>query len=231
MTWRYGGALIEDREFPRQKILESPLRIGDVRLRRCRFLGGVIAQYDDVQWGISVSEMDINDCRIDESVLHGVAFERVRVRNLRASRGLRFAACVFSEVSLSGRIPSFHTLPENSKLTLDVQKSFANSAQEFYRQAEWALDISEAELSDSDLSYIPGHLIRRDPSRQVLVSRAALTAADLNGLSDYASIVVERTKLSPFESVVWAVPKRIGKSQGRIKAIEELRDRGIVEGD
>ena len=53
----------------------------------------------------------------------------------------------------------------------DVQQTFDESNAEYYRNVEWALDISQAEFEELCLRGFPVHLIRRDPETQIVMTR------------------------------------------------------------
>jgi hypothetical protein len=110
--------------------------------------------------------------------------------------------------------------------------SAANRA--FYASTDWALDISEAHFtSGPDLHFVPGELVRRDPSTQALVSRRALDGISLASLPWEGSSLRLATEWflahSPYEDVVLAAAKGTSYFQCDLAALGMLREKGIAE--
>jgi hypothetical protein len=98
--------------------------------------------------------------------------------------------CVFERVALSGRISAV-------KINANVASRIRETAEEnqrrreahdlfvrdFYANSDWALDIAQAEFPGGiSFEAVPGDKIRRDPDRQVLVTRSVLAASDWRAL-------------------------------------------------
>jgi len=118
---------------------------------------------------------------------------------------------LFERVTLSGRISAIKI---NQTVGLpnapaDRQRVHNSGAIEFYSSSDWALDISQAEFPGGvTFDAIPGDKVRRDPDRQVIVSRAGLARSDWRAIDfdgtaiDYALSWFEQEGL--FDSVVLA---------------------------
>jgi hypothetical protein len=173
-------------------------------------------------------------CRHENVTLSGVAIERCELDGLgRAGRNPLFLwACVYREVRLRGRLTGLKINPEYGiRRDPGRQAQWAEAMRTFYRDVAWALDISEAEFTSTPtLEAIPGHLVRRDPSRQVLVRRAALAGREIRSLPRRIALewFIER---SPFDSVVIAGSGRKGHRQADLDDMMRLRDMGIAEAE
>ncbi|MFB7368625.1 hypothetical protein ACFC0D_02060 [Streptomyces sp. NPDC056222] len=106
---------------------------------------------------------------------------------------------------------------------------YLTSTSEADPATEWALDITEAEFSEADLYYVPGHLVRRDPETQFLLHRDRLAGADAEGLPLFAKIAVERFAETPFASIVAVAPRRSTNFSERREAYEALRTLGVAD--
>lgn len=212
-----------------RKVFGSPHVLQDAEFERCEFEGGALVQFDDPTCGLVVRNVVLRRCRGGGNVsIHGVRFENVMVDG-SGNRALRLESCIFDRVTLRGRIGPIMTMQATSTLAAETRAAFREQAMKSYADIEWALDISEAEFSDVDLSYVPGDLVRRDPETQFLIQREAARSVALDSLPTYVSVLVERACMSPYDSTVAPVPTR-SKNADRYRAqLQELRDRGVAE--
>jgi len=212
-----------------RKVIGSPQVIQDAEFEQCKFEGGALAQYDDPTCGLIVRNVILRRCRSgDNVVLHGVRFENVMIDGI-GNQQLQFLSCIFDRVTLRGRIGPIMTMEAHYALSAEMRAAFREQAIKSYANIEWTLDISEAEFSQVEFSYVPGHLVRRNPETQFLIRREAAKSAALDSLPTYASVIVERAGMSPYETTIAPVPAR-SKNADRYRAqLQELRDRGIAE--
>jgi hypothetical protein len=212
-----------------RKVIGSPRVLQDAEFERCEFEGGALVQYDDPTCGLIVRNVVLRRCRGGGNVeMHGVRFENVMLDGI-GNRELQFWSCIFDRVTLRGRIGPIMTVQAHTSLSAETRAAFRDQAVKSYADIEWALDISEAEFSGVDFSYVPGKLVRRNPETQFLIHREAAQSAALDSLPTYVSILVERAAMSPYETTVAPVPTR-SKNADRYRAqLQELRDRGIAE--
>ncbi len=105
-----------------------------------------------------------------------------------------------------------------------------------YETLDWALDISEAAFTNVVLqSGIPARLIRRDPSTQVVVRRAALAVPGWRELirpirrNGGLEFGLERFLVTGFEDAVLVAATRGADFAGQLEAFARLRDGGYLE--
>jgi hypothetical protein len=217
--------LIENRTFLNAKVIGASRTFTDFELTRCAFTASGLANYDDPELGLVVRDVVARRPAVKRSVAHGVRFENVLVEGLTSDL-TQLAGCVFRQVTLRGRSGSLMIVGPNHSLTADVQQAFAENILKYYRDVDWALDITEAEFVTADLYYLPGHLVRRDPESQFLLRRSETVPDDLPA---YANIAVSRFEATPFDSIVAVAPKR-SKNFAQVKEhYQELRVRGLAD--
>jgi len=180
----------------------------------------------------------LSRCRQDNLGFNGVAFEQCEVDGLlRAGpMPLYLFSCVFDRVRVQGKVHSIKINPEYSMTGDDatLQIQWDDAIRNFYRDVEWALDISEAEFTSAPtFEAIPGHLIRRDPSRQVLVRRESLEGANFDSTAlSGASIALDWfLKRSQFDSIVLVGSCLPTYRQRDLDTLQRLRDAGIADPD
>ena len=104
---------------------------------------------------------------------------------------------------------------------------------DFYETVDWALDISEARLTRCDISGVPGHLVRRDPATQILITRERALAAQWTAVApqtpEYYGI--ERLLESPMDSTVLVACPRDKDFDRTLATFARLREAGIAEPD
>ena len=76
-------------------------------------------------------------------------FEEIVAENLSFSKMTEFAACVFRHVQLKGNIGPFITTPPHYSLPAEMVQEFMDAMMAYYRDVDWALDISAAKFSDA----------------------------------------------------------------------------------
>jgi hypothetical protein len=147
---------------------------------------------------------------------------------------------VFKHVVLRGRIgltiigeviPPTGIYEENRRKILSW---FERANTEYYRNVDWALNISEAEFSDFDVRGIPSRLIRRDPFTQAVVKREKVLDGrwrklDLSGT--WWHVGLEMLEKSNWEDHTLVAPKRHRHFSQALKGLYILRDAGIAEPD
>ncbi len=136
-----------------------------------------------------------------------------------------FEICKAQTGATSGYVA---TGPEND--------DFMNADKEFYRNVDWALDVSRAEYMELELHGVPAHLVRRDPNTQVVVKRERIIetqdeweAMELGGTP--WQIALRSFLAVGFADQVLVAPKR-GKDFAKWnEGLQRLRDAGIAEPD
>ncbi len=114
----------------------------------------------------------------------------------------------------------------------EQQRVFDQANSQFYASVDWALDLTEAEFEECDVRGVPGRLIRRDPSTQVLVTRdAAITgrwrSLDLTGT--YWATALDLFLESQMPDIVLVAPKRNKNFRLLAEGLQKLRDCGVAE--
>jgi hypothetical protein len=176
-------------------------------------------------------------CRHENAGLYGAAIERCELDGLKRAgpSPLFLFACMFDRVRLTGRLTGIKINPEPDMLASDpaARARWVAATRAFYAGVDWALDISEARFSSApSLEAVPGHLVRRDPSRQVLVRREALAGRDVRSLPRHYAVALEWfVERSPFDSVVLVGSCEPGRRQRDLDGLRHLRDVGIADAD
>lgn len=163
--------------------------------------------------------------------------EDVTLHNLKrhGASPLFFWGCVFKHVKLSGSLSGIKINRSAGPLHPDQQKWDAATVA-FYDTVDWALDISDAKFKGGcTFESIPGHLIRRNPETQVLVTRDKLNASDWRRLQyDGTSIDIGLSWFlseSLFHSVVLVARSDFKWAKRDLAVLHMLRAEGIAEPD
>lgn len=219
---------IEGQQFQNGRILGTGRVIEDLELVRCEFIGSHLAQFDDPDFGLIVRNVSATRCVAKRSGAAGVRFGDVVVDGLDCTV-TRLEGCVFSRVTLRGRIGHLMLTPPNPGMPAETQEAFRDSIVRVYAGVDWALDISEAEFTGAELYYLPGDLVKRNRDTQYLIRRSVVTGVDLSDLPLRAQIAAGRLSATPFDSIVAVAPTR-AKDFGQVKAaFDEMRARGLAE--
>ena len=169
------------------------------------------------------------NCTINSSVV-----EDCVVDGLHTKAGPLFLhGVVFKHVVIRGAIGRIIIAPAIARGGgLDAAFLEANHA--YYRDVDWALDLTMCNAAELELSMVPGHLVRRDPTTQILVTRDRALATDWRGVDMAATAydtAIGRMLDEGRESEVLVAPRRHKNFMMHIAVQKRLRDAGIAEPD
>jgi hypothetical protein len=220
---------IEKREFVEEMTLGSGGEFANLRITGCTFKRCRLVQQDDPNFGLRVSNVQVEKCRSLACLVAGVYFRDVNVDGFNISSNMRLDGCFFERVILRGRIGPFSINPPDGTWPASTWSEFTATAFAKYRTIDWALDISEAEFSSAEILYVPGELVRRDEETQFLLRREVLKDVDMESLPVYSKIYVSRFEVTPFDSMVVAAPKRSKTFREQLQNLEYMRSAGLAE--
>jgi hypothetical protein len=201
---------------------------GGIDLDRVRFAGCVFGQQDDPELGFVVRDVTATRCTVDTCTVEGVRFEDVTVDGLSLTKQQQLGGCVFRHVTLKGKIGPIMTTPVHYGVPEETKAAMNAGIVAYYKDVDWALDISAAEFSDADFYMVPGDLVRRDPETQFLLRRDVIGQAPHN-LPPRASIAASRFDITPFDSFVSVVPRRSKNFARSLEQMEQVRKAGFAE--
>ena len=218
-----------ERMFSRSKVLNRIGIYNDFELVGAAFEHCTLAQFEH-PFETIVRDAAFSNCRATgPCFVHGVKFENIAVRDFAADEVVNFAACVFRNVVLEGAIGPFITTPAHPSLGGERRADISRLMVDFYRDVDWAIDISRGEFADATLPMIPGHLVRRDPETQFLVKRAPLEESSQAELPLIGKSYRRRFKSSPFDSFVAVAPRLSDSFEEIYVQLSELRELGLAE--
>jgi hypothetical protein len=168
------------------------------------------------------------NCSINTAVVEDCVVDGLETRGPVDIHG-----AVFKHVVLKGKIGHLILAPPYG-LSESNPSPFLAANAESYRGVDWALDLTQCEAKELQLSGVPGRLIRRDPTTQILVTRERALAVDWRSLplggSPYAVSLNHLTRYGD-DSRVLIAPHRDRSFQACIQAQKVLRDAGVAEPD
>jgi hypothetical protein len=220
----------------------SGISISDVSLADCEFRGCIARRNSGAPYNtferIDLERMAQANCSVFEAVFRDVTLTDLKQLD---HAPLLLWGCAFERVTLRERICGLQIgesiTPRRSESVLERKQRedlHARFIKDFYARSDWAIDISQAEFPASvTFEALPGHKIKRDPSRQVMVSRDALGSPAWRGLDfdgsglDNALTWFER--YSFFDNVVLAARSDRKWSKRDLAVLARLRDTGMAE--
>jgi hypothetical protein len=168
------------------------------------------------------------NCSINTAIVEDCVVDGLETRGPVDIHG-----AVFKHVVLKGKIGHLILAPPYG-LSESNPSPFLAANAEYYRGVDWALDLTQCEVKELQLSGVPGRLIRRDPTTQILVTRERALAVDWRSLplggSPYAVSLNHLTRYGD-DSRVLIAPHRDRSFQACIQAQKVLRDAGVAEPD
>lgn len=176
---------------------------------------------------ITLRRCTLDNCHLFPSIFEDCLFEDIAFRGDITVR--QFRGCAFKHVTIAGPVRASLDIFDYP-LHRDRADLLAAEDAAYYRDVDWALDISRAEFTEVRIHTIPGRLIRRDQETQALVRREKLVDdrwSKMNlGLLEYDLKDLIR---SGKEDLVLIAPRRGKNFKAALAAIQRLREAGIAE--
>ncbi len=202
----------------------------------CRFVSCSLSATLEPRKRSLVRNIQLYGCEVTGCNIHTAVIEDVLVSSLKTHYPLQTWGAVFKHVKLEGNIGKIMLNPlvfigwEKPK----EQASFDEANAKFYKEVDWALDISEGRFHECDIRRVPAHLIRRDPDTQMIMTREKALLGDWKKLD--LSKTYWATSIKFFldrgdPDVVLVAPKRHSKYQDLLDGLKMLRDAGVGEPD
>ena len=226
----------ERRSFVQLSERDSGRLIEKMQFTRCYFESCfTIARSPETR--TTFRDVVLRDCEVRGCTVYSAVLDSVIVDGLKTNGLLQTWATVFRHVVLRGKLGRFMFSSilapgVDGFAPADQQRAFDGANEQFYRSADWALDLTEAEFEECDAGGVPARLVRRDPVTQVIVTRAgALNGrwrnVDLSGT--YWTIALEFFLESQAPDIVLVAPKRARKFKKLLEGLQRLRDCGVAE--
>jgi hypothetical protein len=115
------------------------------------------------------------------------------------------------------------------------QEAFDRQREAYYRDVDWALDISEAEAVELALEGIPARLVRRDPETHAVVTRQAALSGEwleLRRVQETAlRLMIQDMLKRGYDDTVLVAERRARDFKQVLEGIEQLRAAGVAEPD
>lgn len=212
---RLANITIEKKEFvgcaivsplnPRQRVVVEHVTLRNCEQRGCAVYGGPILR-----------EILVDGLRGPIVLVHGAAYEHVVLRG------------TLDRVLLTSQFALILKKPEERAA---IQQAFDQANAEFYKNVDWALDVSQGEFKDLTLRGLPAELVRRDPETQFVVRRKNLLDGRWRSLPiDKGTQYVLQVLLDRGdESEIFVANKRDREFKKELKQLQFLRAEGIAD--
>lgn len=226
--------LVQGKTFKRLRDRVGGCNFSDTEFRRCSFQN-CLASTDEIKQRPRLKRLLLVDCEESNSSLAEAIVEDVTVDGLRVRDLFIASDCAFKHVTFKGRIGSvkltygFAGLVKKQR-NLQADLNEANSR--FFSEVDWALDISQGEFEDLDISGIPLHLVRRDPETQVVLPGTVALSGAWREVPDFVRVWGGRIdallKIGEGPELLLVAPKLHRDFKVELTALTSLRRAGLV---
>lgn len=224
-------------EFRSFRDRDSGAVFSDIEFRECYFQSCAISITRNPGLRSTVRNVRMIGCSHRGCTIYAAIFEDVLVDGLKThAQPLQCWGAVFNRVVLRGRIDTLMTSAPISAMPAapEEQAAFDRANAEYYRNVDWALDISQIECKDLDLRGVAARLVRRDPETQAVVTRRSAMEGTWRDLPFNENLWP--TSLSVFlgqgeEDTILVAPKRHPKFRRYLEDLNLLRKAGVAEPD
>jgi hypothetical protein len=238
--WKPGSRLTE-RIFENEQFTAFHDRGGNVyenlHFRKCTFISSSVSITYDPANRTTVRNVTLERCRVVGSSLRCAVVEDVLVDGLQTSDLHHAWGALFKHVTLRGKVGRLLVteLVGPHLLHTPLQEAFDRQREAYYRDVDWALDISEIEAVELALEGIPARLIRRDPETQAVVTRQAALSGEwreLRRVQETAlGLMIQDMLGRGYDDTVLVAERRARDFKQVLAGIEELRAAGVAEPD
>jgi hypothetical protein len=214
---------------------DSAASFCDIEFKKCHFDHCFLSLTFSPQLRSTIRNVRLIKCSQKSSTIYSAIVEDVLIDGLKSSGfALRTNAAVFNRVTMQGKIDRLMLTSTAFIMEPQLQPVFDQANAEYYKNVEWALDISNAEFNDITIRGLPGHLIRRDPETQLLVTRKNAIARGWEKLklqNLLFPIVLDEFLDAGNDATVLVAPKRDPKFKSLLADLMVLKKAGIAESD
>lgn len=209
----------------------------DLYFKKCTFISSSVSITDDPANRTLVRNVTLERCRVVGSALDCAVVEDVLVDGLQTSDLHQAWGALFKHVTLRGKIGRLMVTPlvGPRHRNTPVQAAFDEQREAYYRDVDWALDISEAEAVELELAGVPARLIRRDPETQAVVTRQAALSGEWRELEwvrkTALRVMIQQMLKRGDDDTVLVAERRARDFKKVLAGIEELRAAGVAEPD
>ncbi|MEV6345206.1 pentapeptide repeat-containing protein [Actinoplanes sp. NPDC051851] len=221
--------VVEKCSFERLRQYGSGRVFSELDLRSVKFSSCTLSQHDDPGFGLVVRDSTLRNCAFSACVMAGVKLDNVVIEGARFSRS-SVTGCAFENVTLRGKIGQLILGGPVRSLPPEMFKAFSEALVDFYRDVDWALDISDAVFSDAAIRAVPGELIRRNPERHFLIRRHNREVVlSLPDAPDLVKAYFRDFDLTPFDSMMAVAAQGSKNFEKQLVDLQWLRERGLAE--
>jgi hypothetical protein len=221
--------------FTRFEDYDSNSTFSDLTFERCEFEWCAISIARAPELRSTIRRSVLRQCVVKGNCdVWTAVVEDSMVDGLKTPGTLFVRGAVFKHVILKGKIGGVvlacpwprDGVPDHAFLTAN---------RDYYGSVDWALDLTQCEAQlELSLASVPGHLIRRDPTTQILVTRERALSCDWQKIDLDGTpydIVISRLVSEGRESEVLVAPSGHRSFPMHLKAQQRLRDAGVAEPD
>jgi hypothetical protein len=206
--------------------------VADLEFIECELLCGGLFTHGAPVNRSSATNIQITNCRGALFHGNGAVFDEVIVNGIRTSRGpvLLFASA-FRHVVVKGTCNGFLFNRNICHDDSERNEAFISANQDFYRNVDWALDISQMKCSGFELrGSVPVELIRRNLDEHFIMSR---DVAQSGAWKEFEPFDVFQSAISMFlasdaTTELFVAPRRSKKFKEYLEYYQRLKAAGLV---
>lgn len=210
----------------------------DMTFNKCVFDNCALSLTMSPELRSTVRNVRLKDCMSVNCGIGPAVFENVVVDGLDTNDLLILWGPLFKHVTLKGKIGEIKiNMEADTDLRPIIQEPFALARAAFYKDVDWALDISEAYFEEFAMHGVPARLVRRDPTTQVVVTREKAMQREwrskLAASNTFWPFVIDMFLEDGEPDIVLVAPKGKRKKDfvRLLDGLNDLRQAGVAEPD
>ncbi len=209
----------------------------DIDFIKCHFVGSEFNGNNNLVRRNLARNIKFLNCKITGGNIGAGIVENVLIDGLSVGNHFQVRGTAFRHVVIRGKVDKLMITPYYDLFGIEAELAagLQKANEEYYKNVDWALDISDAEFKDCDIRGVPADLIKRDPETQAIVRRdkvldgkwKSLDLDDSGWWFSIDKILIE----DGFQDVVLVASKLSKRFGHELEGINRLREAGIAEPD
>lgn len=212
--------------------VRSRVTCSGTKFERCRFEQCSFSPVLDPTNRLTVDDCVFVGCSFRSTQVGSVYFRQTRFENVATHGLLQIWGAAFEQVVMAGKFGRV-MISDRAFAIVEptVQAVFEAANADIYRNAEWALDITNASFVEADFRNLPSSLLRLDPETQVAVTKDQVLGLGQKELQQFKSSIeaqIECLLDGECTEVVLIASKLADSFKDEMHDIALLRSWGVV---
>lgn|SRR5690554_1319486 len=220
-----------NRKFEFIDLNSDNLHIQNLHFNNCKFEYCNIRSTDFPKNRGVIEDITMRNCSSVSSNLGNLVVKNCTFENLKTNGMVQIVGAVYERVKLIGKFNKMMLINEYNTPNKNVKDQYTLANKAFYKQIDWAIDISKADFVELNLRGIPSDLVIRNEEFQAIIRKKNIPSdwKKLKFSSPVTKVVLDNIFYFNFDDYIFMACRRHPNFKGILNDIELLRKNGIAD--